>query len=97
MIRGFGTFGVLATLGPIFYIVLYYLLFLEDVLAHPYFLFDHRALLYHDLFLDDGYPDLVVRFLDPSLRPPGLRSRLPPAPLLDRHPLYADIFALFGH
>src|ERR671933_457835 len=40
-------------------ILLYHLLFLDNLLAQTDLLFYHRALLDYDLFLDDGYPELV--------------------------------------
>src|SRR5918997_3257505 len=41
------------------YVLLDDLLVLDDVLADPYLLLDHRPLLYYNLFLDHRYLDLV--------------------------------------
>src|SRR5215218_5569283 len=61
----------------------------DNVLAQPYLLLNHRALLYHDLFLDYGYPDLAVFFDDTAFR--GFLCTLCLSPArLDRHPLHSS-------
>src|SRR5215218_647897 len=89
----------IAACGPVLY-VYYFLtnvlldnfLLLDDFLTQADLLLDHRAFLYHDLFLDNWYPDLVVALI----HNPGLHRFRPPT-LLDRHPLYAGLLTLFGH
>src|SRR5829696_5122190 len=93
----------IAACGPVLY-VYYFLtnvlldnfLLLDDFLTQADLLLDHRAFLYHDLFLDNGYPDLAIFFDDPALR--GFLATLRCSPvLLDRHPPHANLLALFGH
>src|SRR5919107_614502 len=68
----------------------------QTVLAQPYLLLNHRALLYHDLFLDYGYSDLTVFFDDTAFR--GFLCTLCLSPArLDRHPLHAELLTPFGH
>jgi hypothetical protein len=68
------------------HVLLYYLFVLDGVLAHPYLLLDHRALLGDDLFLGHRHRDLFLADL-------GLRR----LPALHGHALDADLFAPLGH
>src|SRR5919199_2056763 len=67
-------------------ILLYHLLFLDNLLAQTDLLFYHRALLDYDLFLDDGYPDLVI---------PGLRLGYRRT-LFNRNAFDTYLLTLFG-
>src|ERR671932_74954 len=66
-------------------ILLYHLLFLDNLLAQTDLLFYHRTLLDYDLFLDDGYPDLVI----PDLRLGYRRT------LFNRNAFHTYFLALF--
>src|SRR5919202_4852041 len=68
-------------------ILLYHLLFLDNLLAQTDLLFYHRTLLDYDLFLDHRYPDLVI----PDLRL-GYRRRT----LFNRNAFHTYFLALFG-
>jgi hypothetical protein len=54
-------FGLIVDVDLLFAdVLLYYLLFLNNLLAQTNFLFYHRTLLDYELFLDYGYSDLII-------------------------------------